>query len=212
MARPSARTRAVASQQLSRTSTGNGARNGKSASGTRPVAPPPRRVLTPSRWRQPVAFGLSSAALAVAIYLTVQHYTNNGTLACSSSGVIDCAKILTSQQSVILGIPVAVIGLAYYVVMFALNTPYAWRTTREWVAPLRLAAIFCGMGMVLYLISVEVSLRAICEYCTSVHVFTFALFVILVTGWDDTLAYRGTSKIRKAAEVDPVEDPDPEGA
>jgi uncharacterized membrane protein len=166
--------------------------------------------MSPSRWRQPVAFALSSLAVADAIYLTVQHYTGNSTLACSSSGVIDCAKVLTSPQAVILGVPVAVIGLAFYAVMFALNTPYAWRTTREWVAPLRLAAICCGMGMVLYLVSVEVSLRTICEYCTLVHILTFALFVILVTGWDDTSAYRGTTKIRKGAEVGAVEGPAPE--
>jgi uncharacterized membrane protein len=212
LARPSARTRAVASQQPGRAATGNGTRNARTGTATRPARTRPPRVVTPSRWRQPVAFALSSLALADAVYLTIQHYTNNGSLACSSSGVIDCAKVLTSPQAVILGVPVAVIGLAYYAVMFLLNTPYAWRTTLEWVAPLRLLAIFCGMGMVLYLISVEVSLRTICEYCTLVHILTFALFVILVTGWEDTLAYRGAASVRRSAKTDAPAEPDPDAA
>ena len=45
----------------------------------------------------------------------------------------------------------------------------------------RLGSVVIGIIFVLYLIYTElVTLRAICLWCTSVHVVTFLLFVLLV--------------------------------
>jgi uncharacterized membrane protein len=41
--------------------------------------------------------------------------------------------------------------------------------------------VVSGIGFVLYLIYAELfEIKAICEYCTGVHVVTFALFVLVV--------------------------------
>ncbi len=46
----------------------------------------------------------------------------------------------------------------------------------------RLALSVVGVGTILYLISAELFLiKAICLWCSSVHVITFVLFVIIVT-------------------------------
>jgi uncharacterized membrane protein len=43
------------------------------------------------------------------------------------------------------------------------------------------------MGMVIYLISQEaLVLHVICLWCTGVHVLTFVLFLLVITGWEDT--------------------------
>ena len=87
----------------------------------------------------------------------------------------------------ILGLPVALYGAVFFVFMTVINLPLLWRSTSVWVARLRLAAAIAGIGMVIYLISVEtLVVHHICIWCTGVHVFMFALFVLITTGWQDT--------------------------
>jgi uncharacterized membrane protein len=140
----------------------------------RPVAP---------LWFQITTLVLSVGGLGVSVYLTIAHYTSSSILACSNSGTIDCAKVTTSAESVVFGIfPVAVLGLAFYVFMTAINTPWAWRAPLPWIAWLRTAAIISGICFVLYLIYAEVvEIGSICLWCTSVHVITFLLFVLLMS-------------------------------
>jgi uncharacterized membrane protein len=124
---------------------------------------------------------ISVVGLGVSIYLTVEHYTGNTTLACSSNGTIDCAKVTTSPESKIIGIPVAVLGLPFFVVMVAANLPAAWRSTLPWLRLGRLLSVGVGMVFVLYLVYVELfRVDAICLWCTSVHVLTFLLLVIVL--------------------------------
>ena len=70
-----------------------------------------------------VVIGLADAA-----YLTLTHFSEHVRLACSDSGTINCAKVTTSPQSSMLGIPVAVLGLAYFLVAAGLCAPPAWRS------------------------------------------------------------------------------------
>ena len=137
-------------------------------------------------WR-PVATGvISLAGIGISIYLLIVHYEPQA-LVCARSGVVNCEKVLTSPQSVIFGIPVPIFGLAFFAGMTVLSLPAAWRSTSAWLARGRVAAVVVGMGMVLYLISQEaLTLHAICLWCTSVHVLTFAMFLIVITGWEDT--------------------------
>jgi uncharacterized membrane protein len=52
------------------------------------------------------------------------------------------------------------------------------------VARVRLAMVVGGMGFVIYLLSAELfSIKAICLWCTSVHVVTFLLFILVVTSY-----------------------------
>jgi uncharacterized membrane protein len=131
---------------------------------------------------------LSLFALAVSIYLTITHYDSSVTLACSDKGVVNCAKVTTSTQSMVFGIfPVAVLGLGFYLFMAAINSPFGWRLDRREVKWLRLGSVIVGMGFVLYLIYAEViQIGNICLWCTSVHVATFVIFALLVyeaTSW-----------------------------
>ena len=43
-----------------------------------------------------------------------------------------------------------------------------------------------GIGFAFYLVYAELfEIQKICIWCTSVHVLTFLMFVLVVTGWDD---------------------------
>jgi uncharacterized membrane protein len=146
----------------------------------------------PFPWRAWVALGLSVAAFGISVYLTLAHYDSGAVpLVCSGKGFVNCAKVTTSPQSMVFGIfPVALLGLLFYTGLVALNLPVLWRSPWRFVAPLRVVAMVVGMGFVLYLITVEASLRAICVWCTAVHVLTFLLFMLVVTGWEDATAAR----------------------
>ena len=137
--------------------------------------------------------------LGVATYLTYAHFQPQA-LICNTGGVINCEKVTSSAQSRFLGIPVAILGLGYYLVMTAMNLPPLWRTARREVHIARLVLAVVGMAFALWLVAAElVIIGNICLWCSSVHVVTFLLFVLIVTtvpamlGWggrrDGDLAY-----------------------
>jgi uncharacterized membrane protein len=132
-------------------------------------------------WALAASLGLSLAAVAIASYLTVTHYTDPAALACPESGVVNCTLVTTSSWSVILEVPLAVLGLVWAVVMTALTVPWAWRARYRWVDNARLAASGVGAAMVLYLIFVELfRIGAICIWCTAIHVIAVGLFGVIL--------------------------------
>ena len=129
-------------------------------------------------WWGWLAFALSVLGLGVSAYLTIDHFARVR-LICSDSGVINCQKVTTSAQSHFLGIPVAVLGLAFYLVLVAINWPPLWRSADSRIHWLRLMLLCGGMLFVLYLVSVELFVIGnICLWCTSVHMLTFLLFAL----------------------------------
>jgi uncharacterized membrane protein len=147
-----------------------------------PAAEPGIKV--PPLWFQLVTWALAIAGLGVSIYLTIAHYTSSSILACSDKGLVNCGLVTTSPESMVFGVfPVAVLGLAFYVFMVAAVSPWAWRLKYPQLAWVRLASVIVGIGFVLYLVYTELfTLDAICLWCTSVHVLTFLLFVLIVGG------------------------------
>ena len=119
--------------------------------------------------------------LAVSAYLTVEHYSTSTTLACPESATINCVKVTTSSYSKMVGIPVALLGLLFFIGMTLLCLPIAWRSANPWLSRLRLAGVTLGVVFVVYLVWAELfRIEAICLWCTVVHVVTLALFVVVV--------------------------------
>jgi uncharacterized membrane protein len=128
-----------------------------------------RRTSAPA-W---TAFGLSVIGLLLSAYLTYEHYTDSKTLACSDNGAVNCLKVTTSEWSEVAGIPVAVAGLAFFLVMALLCAPT--RLAKD-LGLLRLIGVFAGTATALWLIYVEIfKVEAICMWCTGVHVVTVLL-------------------------------------
>src|ERR1700730_2943135 len=156
------------------------ARNGAAERGAR--TPDVRGDIAPRRpapWLRIVTFVLALAGLGVSIYLTIAHFTESALAGCSESGLVNCTKVTTSPQSYVFGIPVAVLGLAFYVFAVAIMSPWAWRGARRESQLLRIASVVVRVGFVLYLLYAELYIiGSICLYCTSVHVITFLLFVL----------------------------------
>jgi uncharacterized membrane protein len=137
----------------------------------------------PPAWVPAASLTLSLGALAIASYLTVTHYTDPAALACPDTGIVNCTLVTTSSWSVVLGVPLAVLGVVWAVVMTALTTPWAWRSAARWVDGARLAASGVGAATVLYLVYVELfRIGAICLWCTAMHVTAVCLFGVILRG------------------------------
>ncbi|MCW3044301.1 MAG: Vitamin epoxide reductase [Actinobacteria bacterium] len=136
-----------------------------------------------ARWVRVAAPLLCLAGLGVSLYLTIAHYNAKVTLACPETGIVNCAKVTESPQSAILGVPVALLGLLYFVAITPLHLPAAWRSESGLVRRARVGAAVAGILMVLYLVYTELfTLDALCLWCTAVHGITFLLFVVTLVG------------------------------
>lgn len=141
----------------------------------------PARPAGQPLWLQIVSFALAIIGLGISSYETWAHFNGSHLAGCSTTGG-GCTAVITSPQSMVFGvIPVAILGLAFYVAAVPLFSPWAWRMKRREVHLIRLASMIVGMGFVMYLIYAELyQIGSICEYCTGVHIVTFLLFCITV--------------------------------
>jgi uncharacterized membrane protein len=160
---------------------------------------------TVRRWWSVTAFVLSLLGLGEAAYLTYEHFTQ-GLPSCPATGIIDCAKVTTSPESYVFHVPVALLGLLFFAGMVVVNFPPLWRLRYAWLAWLRLGMVVTGLGMVIYLVSAEVfRIKAICLWCTGVHVITVAMFVLIVATFPTVLAAARARAWAEAAVDDEVE-------
>jgi uncharacterized membrane protein len=145
------------------------------------VAAPQTVTEAPPAWFQWTTWALSLAGLGVSVYLTIAHFNTSVSLVCPASSTINCEKVTTSPESYLIGIPVAVLGLAFYLFMAVANSPWLWRVNWPPLRWARIGSVVVGIVFVLYLIYCELfRIGAICLWCTSVHVITFCLFGLIV--------------------------------
>jgi len=138
----------------------------------RPVAPAPL-------WAVIASGLLTLVGLGIAIYMTIVHFVGKQALICNATGAIDCWKVTTSPQSYVFHIPVAILGLGYFIVGLAINSPWAWKSRDARIHIARIVYAVMGIGFVLWLVAAELLIiKALCLWCTGVHLVTFALFIV----------------------------------
>jgi uncharacterized membrane protein len=116
---------------------------------------------------------LAAAGLAVATYLTVVHYSGGSPVCAISHG---CETVQHSRYAKLGGIPVAVLGLAGYLVVLGL-VALDRSATRLAVA----GATIVGFGFSAYLTYLELfQIHAICQWCVGSAAIMTALLVLAV--------------------------------
>ena len=136
---------------------------------------------TPTRWAPLTSTVLCLVGLAVSVYLTFEHFSSSSSLVCPESATVNCVKVTTSSYSKLLGMPVAVLGLLFFIGLTPLCLPVAWRAASPWPNRLRLGGLTVGVVFVVYLVWAELfPIGAICLWCTAVHVVTVLLFAVVV--------------------------------
>jgi uncharacterized membrane protein len=132
------------------------------------------------RWFAPAAWVLTLAGLAISAYLAVAHYRED-TLVCTTTSTVDCHSVTTSEYSELAGIPLPLLGLAFFAGFAVLITPAALRSPHPLPRWGRLASVIVGLLFVVYLVTVELAvLHKICLWCTGVHAVTVLLFVLVL--------------------------------
>jgi uncharacterized membrane protein len=136
----------------------------------------------PPLWLQVVSFVLALGGLGISVYETYAHFNGSHLFACGANGAENCTAVITSPQSMVFGvIPVAILGLAFYVVAVPMFSPWGWQFAwrRRELGLIRLGSMVLGMGFVMYLIYAELyQIGSWCLYCTGVHIITFLLFCL----------------------------------
>lgn len=124
---------------------------------------------------------LSLGGLAASAYLTYSHYADRPT---ECAGVGSCEFVQTSEYADILGVPVALLGLLFFLAFGALVlTRLAAGPGRlPWAQPAAFSMALGGLAFVTYLTYVELFvIDAICPWCVATAVFAAACFAI--TAW-----------------------------
>ncbi|MBS3169183.1 vitamin K epoxide reductase family protein [Candidatus Woesearchaeota archaeon] len=131
---------------------------------------------------------LSVIGLLTSLYLVKNHYAPATSASfCDLSVSVSCSLVNTSTFSVFLGVPVAVFGALWFVVLAAL----AWRALRKDGAFIFGLLVWNVVGIlsVVYLIIAEIILQALCPFCTVVHA------IIVITLIFSIILYKRTPKI-----------------
>jgi uncharacterized membrane protein len=134
------------------------------------MSPKARKVLFLISLLAIVGIAVSSASL-------YQHYSSSKSSYCDFAASFNCDMVNRSIYSVVLGVPVALIGLLGYFALFMLSTFY--RSKAETPAMLLLGAT-AGLGFALYLTYIEKFVLAVwCILCLS---SLSVIFLITVLG------------------------------
>lgn len=125
------------------------------------------------------SIGVAVIGLIDAIYLTVKHY--EGAISCSV--ISGCQEVLTSPYSEIMGIPLALMGSAYYLFIIITSLFYI-DTKNKWsLLAIKYMPSF-GFVFSLWLVYLQIfEIGSICQYCmlsalTSTTLFVLSIFVI----------------------------------
>ena len=128
------------------------------------------------------AFGLWASSMVIVVYYTLKQSLPFCPLQQGPGIALNCYAVLDSSYSQVFGIPLELFAVAYFIINLllvyfiafgsdrlfrtSLNTLFGWR--------------FLGIAIVPYLVFVEIFLiKAICTYCTIMHVAIIADFLII---------------------------------
>ncbi len=110
---------------------------------------------------------LASLGAAISAYILYVRETD-GSLVCSTGG---CETVQSSSYAELLGLPVAALGLAGFVVLLV-----AALTRGEWARLVNATVALAAFLFAAYLLAVQlVVIDAICQWCVATDVLTTAL-------------------------------------
>lgn len=109
--------------------------------------------------------------IAFAGYLTYVHY-NAHALVCPEGSIINCGTVLSSPYETVLGIPIALAGLIWFVVALLLELAKKDKLAGWWS--------LLALGGALYSITAMYLIGRICIYCASMDVILLLYFALRI--------------------------------
>jgi uncharacterized membrane protein len=116
----------------------------------------------------------SLLGFAISVYLATAHYLQIAVPCAIAHG---CETVLSSKYSMLLGLPLSVWGIAFYVLVIAVSLlANHYQSSRLWLTVI----LGVGAGVALVLLSLQFFvIKKICEYCFTTDTLTILLFL-----WD----------------------------
>jgi len=142
-------------------------------------------MASPEKDRRVKTIGiLAGVGFLISLYLLRDHYAE-GPSVCDASSLLSCSVVNRSAFSELLGVPVAIFGAIWCVVLCY----GAWRVLENDRTNYFLTAIllwsFLGIFFIFYMVLAEFILGAICIFCTIVHILTVIIFYHAVKLYND---------------------------
>lgn len=137
-----------------------------------------------STFRHPLTIAslvLAMVGLALSTYLSYVHY-NLDALVCGTGG---CELVQTSEYSEMFGIPIALFGVAMFVIVIAGIILRERRPeTADLVSTAILAILLTAILYWIYLTYLEINvIHAICQWCVASSLVTLTLLVVEAVRW-----------------------------
>ncbi|MDI9598515.1 MAG: vitamin K epoxide reductase family protein [Acidobacteriota bacterium] len=138
---------------------------------SRPVAVPYRS----HRWLPWTLAVLAYIGFVLAAYLTFVHYRGYVSPCHIVSG---CETVQTSSYSVILGVPVALVGAVFFGLLFYLTVGLL-RGRPPWLTSMfKIMAFLGALAMLPLFLLQAVVLRAFCTYCLATEILMLAIWIL----------------------------------
>jgi uncharacterized membrane protein len=128
------------------------------------------------------AFGLWASSMVIVVYYALKQSLPFCPLQQGPGIVVNCNAVLDSRYSMVFGVPLELFAVAYFVINLLLVYFIAFGSDRLFRTSLNalFGWRFLGIAIVPYLVFVELLLvKAICVYCTIMHVAIIADFLII---------------------------------
>ena len=127
-------------------------------------------------------FGLWASSMVVVVYYTLRQSLPFCPVTRGPGIVLDCNTVLSSSYSQIFGVPLEIFAVAYFVTNLGLISLVAFAGDSMSHRSFNTLSVwrFFVVLIVPYLVYIELAvLRAICLYCTMMHIAIVADFVII---------------------------------
>lgn len=126
-----------------------------------------------------ISIAFSFVAFFISSYLTILHFQET-IPPCTFSG---CEVVLTSQYAEIMGIPVSLMGAAFYLAMLILSA-LLFSGFKVSIYKTYLLLISAGMLASGYFLFLQVAvIKEFCQYCLITELCTLILFLIGITDY-----------------------------
>jgi len=129
----------------------------------------------PRRWVPWVLAGTAYAGFVISLYLTFVHYRGYVSPCYVVKG---CEEVQTSAYSVILGVPLALIGTVFFALMFYLSIGVLTGSRVRVVQAYKVLAFLGALAIIPLFLLQAVVLDAFCTYCVATEVIMLVLWVL----------------------------------
>jgi len=128
----------------------------------------------PRRWVPWLLTGAAYAGFVISLYLTFVHYRGYVSPCYVVKG---CEAVQTSKYSVVLGVPLALLGTVFFALMFYLGIGLLTGSRLQVVRVYKLLAFLGALAIIPLFLLQAIVLKAFCTYCLATEAIMLVLWV-----------------------------------